>query len=291
MTRNGKEWHPPRRLKAFAFDPTTAKTFSNGLSRHVEIVLPWKMDPEVGLGPSGEYLEIIDYDPASSSFYRPVALNDPKILSNGGLDPSEEDPQFHQQMVYAVAMNTIATFEEALGRRVLWATDNRQVNGEWHNYFVGKLRIYPHALREANAYYSPQRKALLFGYFEAPPNSETVVPGTTVFTCLSHDIVVHETVHALLDGMHPRFAEASHPDMRALHEAFADIVAIFQLFSFPDVLVEQIAKTRGDLESQSILAQLAQEFGQPWVAAAPCAMRLEQKTKMRTGNRKNPIAQ
>ena len=28
-----------------------------------------------------------------------------------------------------------------------------------------RLRLYPHAMREKNAYYSPDRKALLFGYF------------------------------------------------------------------------------------------------------------------------------
>ncbi len=261
MTGPNGEWHPPRRLRVFAFDPTTAKAYSNRKIRHVTILLPLDIDPDLGLGPSGEYLEVIDYDPATRGFYRPVDLDDPKILSNGGLDPSEEDPQFHQQMVYAVAMNTIATFEEALGRRVLWAEDARKTSEGWTNDFVRRLRIYPHALREANAYYSPKRKALLFGYFEASEDSETVVPGTTVFTCLSHDIVVHEMVHAILDGIHPHFAEASHPDMRALHEAFADIVAIFQLFSFPEVLEEQIARTRGDLESQSMLAQLAQEFG------------------------------
>lgn len=262
MTGENGEWHPPRRLKVFAFDPTTAKAYANRTIRHVTISLPWEMDPDIGLGPTGEYLEVIDYDPASQSFYRPIQLDDARILSNGGLDPSEENPQFHQQMVYAVAMNTIATFEEALGRQILWAADEYQTEtGEWVSNYVQRLRIYPHALREANAYYSPQRKALLFGYFEAHERSETVVPGTTVFTCLSHDIIVHETTHALLDGMHPHFAEASHPDMRALHEAFADIVAIFQLFSFPEVLVDQIARTRGDLESQSMLAQLAQEFG------------------------------
>ena len=261
MTEPNGEWHPPRRLKVFAFDPTTAKAYANRTIRHVTILLPWEMDKELKLGPTGEYLEVVDFDPAAGSFYRPVNLDDPQILSNGGLDPSEEDPRFHQQMVYAVAMNTISTFEAALGRPVLWATDTRKVGTVWQNNFVRRLRIYPHALREANAFYSPRRKALLFGCFEAPENSETVVPGTMVFTCLSHDIIVHETVHAILDGMHPRFAEASHPDMRALHEAFADIVAIFQLFSFPEVLVEQIARTRGDLESQSMLAQLAQEFG------------------------------
>ena len=42
-------------------------------------------------------------------------------LAQDGLEPSESNPQFHQQMVYAVAMNTIQSFERALGRRVMWA--------------------------------------------------------------------------------------------------------------------------------------------------------------------------
>ena len=33
--------------------------------------------------------------------------------------------------------------------------------------FVRRLRIYPHAFRGANAYYSPEKKALLLGYFPA----------------------------------------------------------------------------------------------------------------------------
>ncbi len=61
--------------------------------------------------------------------------------------------------------------------------------------------------------------------------------------------------------MHRRFIEASHPDTLSFHEAFADIVALFQHFTFPEVLRHQIAKTRGDLASQSLLGQLAQQFG------------------------------
>ena len=30
-------------------------------------------------------------------------------------------------------------------------------------------------------------------------------PGGMTFTCLSHDIIAHETTHAILDGMHRRF--------------------------------------------------------------------------------------
>ena len=64
---------------------------------------------------------MIDYDPASGVFYEPVDLNDPNLLAQDGLPPSVGNPQFHQQMVYAVIMTTILHFEQALGRVMLWA--------------------------------------------------------------------------------------------------------------------------------------------------------------------------
>jgi hypothetical protein len=165
-------------------------------------------------------------------------------------------------MVYAVAMTTIRHFERALGRRALWAPHYSMEGGQLREQFVQRLRVYPHALREANAYYSPQKKALLFGYFPASivaPGRN--LPGGTVFACLSQDVIAHETTHALLDGMHHRYMEPSNPDMLALHEGFADIVALFQHFTLPDVLSDQIARTRGDLRAQNLLGQLAQQFG------------------------------
>lgn len=255
-------FQPPRRLRVFAFDPSVGNRHANRAIREMTLSIPWDLDPipsdQSFLGPDGEYLQVIDYDPASAVFYEPIDLNAPKVLFNDGLTPSEENPQFHQQMVYAVAMDTISTFEEALGRVVLWSPRGLSIDGS----YVGKLRIYPHALREANAFYDPEKKALLFGYFNAPQISTSAPPGTTVFTCLSHDVIVHETCHAILDGMHPKFVENSNPDMLALHEAFADMVAIFQHFSHPQVLEDQIARTHGDLERQSLLGALAQEFGE-----------------------------
>jgi hypothetical protein len=220
------------------------------------------LDDDAGLfpGPIGEYLEVIDYDPASNCFYEPVNLNSPHVLAQDGLAPSEGNPQFHQQMVYAVAMTTIRNFERALGRFALWAS-RRGEDGK-PDQFVRRLRIYPHALREANAYYSPSKVALLFGYFPAAEFAGPgEMPGGLVFTCLSHDVIAHETTHALLDGMHHRFIEPNHPDSLAFHEAFADIVALFQHFSFAEVLRHQIAKTRGDLTTENELMVLAKQFG------------------------------
>ena len=69
-----------------------------------------------------------------------------------------------------------------------------------------------------------------------PTTTRRALPGGMVFTCLSHDIIAHETTHAMLDGLHRRFIEPTNPDVLAFHEAFADIVALFQHFTFPEVL-------------------------------------------------------
>jgi hypothetical protein len=247
---------PSRKIRVYAFDPSLNWQIDTAVINRLTLHVPWE---ELRPGPVGEYLEVVDYDPASQCFYAPVDLDDRFILADDGLEPSEGDPQFHQQMVYAVAMTTIHNFERALGRRILWS----QGDAEQGYQFVQRLRIYPHAMRDSNAYYSPKKKALLFGYFPASTSDPGHnLPGGTVFTCLSHDVVAHETTHALLDGLHRRFIEPTNNDTLALHEGFADIVALLQHFSHAPALRDQIRRTRGDLASQNLLGQLAQQFGQ-----------------------------
>jgi hypothetical protein len=246
-----------RCLRIFAFDPSLAAQSETAGISEITIAVPWEGSLEPG--PIGEYIEVVDVDPATGVCYRPIVLDDPRLLAQDGLPPTESNPQFHQQMVYAVAMATIVHFEQALGRVALWSSHREKDSLE--QKFVRRLRIYPHALRTRNAYYSPEKKALLFGYFPAGARDIENPPGTTIFTCLSHDIVAHETTHALLDGVHPRFCEPMNEDVLAFHEAFADIVALFQHFAYPGVLRDQIARTRGNLASESLLGQLAQQFG------------------------------
>lgn len=243
-----------RRLRGYAFDPSLSLQLDTMDITLATFKIPWEhpLDP----GPCGEYVEVVDYDPATGCWYEPVDLNDTHLLAQDGVQPSEGNPQFHQQMVYAVSMNTIANFERALGRQVQWSptrADDPVAEGDVDSY-CKTLRIYPHALRAANAFYSPTKRALLFGYFQAPTG--------TVFSCLSQDIVAHEITHALLDGMHRRYVEDNHLDTQAFHEAFADLVALFQHFTFPEVLKHQIQQTGGNLEAESLLGQLAQQFGQ-----------------------------
>ena len=253
---------PFRRLRGFAIDPSLSTTFATAGISEVCFNVPWE---ELKPGPVGEYLEVVDIDPPSNCSYEPVDLDLPALLAQDGLPPSEGTPQFHQQMVYAVCSLTIRNFEQALGRRALWrhGPSPDPKNSRNDSRYEPRLRVYPHALREANAYYSPDKVAVLFGYFNArSEGNEEHLAGGRVFTCLSHDIVAHETTHALLDGMHRQFLFPSNRDVLAFHEAFADIVALFQHFTFPEILRHQIASTRGEIRSQeSLLGALATQFG------------------------------
>jgi hypothetical protein len=234
---------PARRpLQIFGLDPMLARTERRQLTLEIT-------NEPLEKGPQGSRVQVIDYDGATRTLYQPVDLDDPSVLMNDGLTPSESDPRFHQQMVYAVAMKTLENFEKALGRKL------RFVRGK-------RLRIFPHAFEGANAYYDPSKVALLFGYFRADEeNPGPNLPGQTVFTCLSHDIIAHETAHALVDRLRPHFNDATNQDVLAFHEGFSDIVAIFQHFSFRQVLADTIQKTRTALSTQTALVQLASQFG------------------------------
>ena len=92
-----------RPLKCYAFDPSLGKFFGNEMTLEVkyEHLLP---------GPIGERVAVIDYDGENKRFYKPIDLENPSLLIRSGLSPSESDPRFHQQMVYAVASETIQNF-------------------------------------------------------------------------------------------------------------------------------------------------------------------------------------
>ena len=289
---HAKHPRPPlpavRPLRVYAYDPSLGAKLDTVAINEATLEVRW--EDTLQPGPIGEYIEVVDVDPASQCCYAPVDLNHPYILTRSGLMPSEASPQFHQQMVYAVSMTTIDYFEKALGRVALWAP--REVvtpasqppaapapanpapspnpaapaaaaQPTTKMEYVPRLRIYPHALRAKNAYYSPEHKALLLGYFKTTGSAaEGLIQGSVVFTAVSHDVVAHETTHALLDGVHRRFREPTNPDVFAFHEAFADIVALFQHFTLPEALRHQIKVTRGNLEQQNLLGQLAVQFGE-----------------------------
>jgi hypothetical protein len=262
--------NPPayRHLRGYSLDPGFSTRLDTAEINDVVYHIPFeKLEP----GPIGEYIEVLDFDPASSCWYEPVDLAQEEIASQNGLAPSEGNPQFHQQFVYAVGMKTIRHFERALGRKIVWYPQIVRPKGgrngakdvQWERRYVQRLRIHPHAIRDANAYYDPDKKALLFGYFSAADQSQGAnYPGGLVFTCLSPDIVAHETTHAILDSIHHRYLEDTNPDVAAFHEGFADIVALLQRFTFAQLVEDQLYRSAGRLDRYTVLGELATQFGE-----------------------------
>lgn len=235
---------PARRpLRTYAFDPMATRLSG----RYLTVDVPFEacLRP----GPVGELVEVVDYDASTERWLVPVDLDDPAILAQGGLRPAEHDPRTHQQVVYAVTMSVVERFERFLGRRFRWRANRR-------------LRLFPHAFEGRNAYFDPRSRAVLFGYYRADTkNPGPNLPGQWVFTCLSTDIVAHEVTHAIVHRLRRRYSEATNPDVFAWHEAFADLVAVFQHFVFPEVVREAIAAESGTVRLGAALLELAQQFG------------------------------
>lgn len=212
----GQGQHISRKLTIIAQDPGFRKKRSGeGTIFTTKAELPAE---ELLPGPTGYRVKVVDYDVSTDTLYVPAEL----APNSDCYDlPSDEqllgDPRFHAQNVYAIVMRTLARFEKALGRRVKWGCDGHQ------------LHVIPHAFAEPNAFYSRADRSLFFGYFRGRD-------GKIIYTCLSHDVIAHETTHAILDGLRSRFFEPSSPDQGAFHEGFADIVAMLSVFSLRDVI-------------------------------------------------------
>ncbi|HEX8495435.1 MAG TPA: hypothetical protein VF658_21670 [Pyrinomonadaceae bacterium] len=252
-----------RKLTIIAQDPSIKV---DGKILMTEVDVPAE---EFAPGPRGYRAHVIDYDTSTGTLY--VSLQYDPLKDGQYLDPFKEraaranneslvsDPQFHQQNVYAIVMRTLARFEFALGRRVGWGFHGHQ------------LSIAPHAFADANAFYSEQDQALVFGYFRG-------VSGKIVFSCLSHDVVAHETTHALLDGLRQRYTDPSSPEQAGFHEGFSDVVALLSVFSLREIvgILLTSSQSRGNPEApdlidpkeltveklrESVLLGLAKEMG------------------------------
>lgn len=215
-------------------------------------------------GPRGPRFHVVDFDASTR------ALGEPAVVTARPADgapagwafkdrfknaPDQDlltKPAFRAQNVYAIAARTLDVFEHALGRPVPWAFDSP------HLYLV------PTAFLEANAYYADDDQAVYFGYFKA-------ADGSPVYTCLAHDIVAHETTHAILDGLRSRFDVPGNADQAGFHEGFADVVALLSILSASETTAALLGDPRHarikaeDLSvralRQSVLVTIGKQFG------------------------------
>jgi hypothetical protein len=206
-------------------------------------------------GPIGSVFEVNWEGAPAPIVADALDLDDPFLLLSSGLSPSPSNGRFHLQMVYAVCSLTYTAFTRALGRDIAWS----------HDPLPGqplRLVVRPFGFRGANAGFSREAGDLSFGYFKTRgKRAGFTLENGIVCSALSHDIVAHETTHALLDGLRSEFMNPTNVDVPAFHEGFSDLVALFLHFTYPDVVERAIRDSHGSFTRGSLLTDLAREFG------------------------------
>ena len=230
-----------RALRVYAFGPLRGRRGGN----HLMLKVPFE---ELHPGPIGSRIAVVDEDLEGNQLFVPVDLEHPDVRI-GGFEPNDSNPQFHQQMVYAVISNLLRTFDRALGHKARFRAAGTAA--------PTRLTVRPHAITEVNAYYDPEKVALSFGRIEKSRGSTgLIIPRKPVYICLFHDVVLHETAHALLDGLRPLYMVPTSVDSYAFHEGFCDLVALLQQLTFEEPLADVIQRTGGRLYSVSLQPEL-----------------------------------
>jgi hypothetical protein len=248
-------------LRIYTLDPSV----SDRLGGTATVMVPYeRLEP----GPVGSLFKIVVDNPPAPLKAEALDLDNPHLLLSGGLSPTPSDGRFHLQMAYAVCTLTYAAFRRALGREIAWAA-SQPVEGPL------RLTVRPFGFKGPNAGYSREACDLSFGYFTARREpAGFVVRNGLVCTALSHDIIAHETTHALLDGLRSSFLNPSNVDVPALHEGLADLVALFLHFTYTDVVERAIREAGRNPDSWSLLTDIAREFGYARSRSArPAALR------------------
>jgi hypothetical protein len=217
-----------------------------------EIDVSW--EPDLRPGPTSARITVVDYDGDENKLAEPARWDNRAGWHCFVFGPSRnpvrigkenaDTYQFHQVNVWAIIQRILDFYEEAwvLGRPISWG-------------FAGnRIIVVPHAGYCENAFYDRHSKSLQFYY--CGTGSEQV------FTCLSHDIVAHETGHAILDGIRPYYYENSSIQTAAFHEFIADLTAILSALRNNKVRRVVAETTQGDLRQAEAIWALAEQFGQ-----------------------------
>jgi len=234
-------------VDVYVQDPYVAES-NEGLALNTILM---ECEPDLMAGPTSARIAVVDYDADTDKLEDPVQWDRKErrffFKHKGAKVPVTRAhrnlPQFHQVNVWAIIQSVLCMYEATwvLGRSAPWAFEGN------------RLIVVPHAGCLANAFYSRRSKSLQFYYF-GPENKR-------VYTCLSHDIIAHETGHAILDGLRPLYFENSSLQTSAFHEFVADLTAIMISLLNNELRWEVATVADGDLGRDTVIAALAEEFG------------------------------
>jgi hypothetical protein len=194
-------------------------------------------------GPVSDRVAIVDLrDDGSLAPALPVPDGNP-VPDPLGEDPYR-DPATIRWSAFAIVLKTLSMYEDddCLGRTIPWAFQRTQ------------LLVVPDAGRAANAFYD--RESCCLQFFSFPDGD-----GGLAHTAASHDVVAHETGHAILDGIAPWLYDAQSPQSLAIHESVADLTALFAATSSGTLAKKAMELTGAKLQRTWLYSSIARELG------------------------------
>lgn len=239
---------PTIRAQVYVKDPLIGERDGLGF---VTLELPG--EAWLGAGPTSARIEVRDEREPEGDSGAFTQLEKPvePLARGGGFAAGNprryENYKHHQLNVWAHTQRTLAMLEDprVLGRRVAWAFPG------------GRLVIRPHAFEDENAYYDRTLGAIHFGHFKTGTGREA----RNVYACLSHDVIVHELGHAVLDGLKPLYYELDSPDVAGFHEYFGDALAMVSSLTMRDVVRHVVRDRASRLSARNLVSDIALEFG------------------------------
>ena len=256
-----------RREPGFGDGPTSSRIAVvdfNADTRQLTDPVVWS--PQSGwfrVPPEGEWLPDAPEEPPKGKELSKAEQEEYNAYYRPFIEKIVKNRHFHQVNTWAAVQRVLEFYEDpqALGRAVPWGFDGN------------RLIVVPHAGYGENAFYDRSSKSLQFYYF-----GDMDRPG---YTCLSHDIIAHETGHAVLDGIRPLYNHASSVQTPAFHEFIGDLTAILLALANRDLRHYLAKATIGDPSATAVLAELARQFGEvvegrPYLRSATNELTMQQ---------------
>ncbi|MCX7553067.1 hypothetical protein OS175_04190 [Marinicella sp. S1101] len=236
-------------LKYITIDPLVEDQYP--LIRSVQGWRSWKpkkADLPLVKGPGNPRIQIIDLSELAP--YDPVPGLNPvvheglgrvsfRVKSRGKYDYEK----LRQLSVFSIALKVLHMYEgsDALGRRVEWSFGDLP------------LKIIIRHSKLENAQYFRKKREIRLCYFDSDNGR--------IYTSASPDIVAHEVAHAILDGIAPDLLDCPHYDSYAIHEAVADLTALFLSFEMDHYTDYLLDKYDGNLSKAREFGWIAEQFG------------------------------
>jgi len=194
------------------------------------VTLPQK----VGIGPSDPQIEIAGFK------VKPDANGDFVFGNEEGPYNEDESDAIHTYTIIRMVLNM---YQGLLGKELKWAWNKRGNNNP--------VKVYLRYM-DVHSSYADTREALLFGHYRSGDR--------LMYDCRSVDLVAHETGHALLDTLKPKWHSTS-GEVQGLIEAFCDLTSMFLILSQLDLVEYILYQTEGDLSKRNILGVFGASHG------------------------------